>query len=85
MRYLEKFLPIWKDADPGIPDVEDARSMVAGLKGKLPSKQRVGSSSLSRRARLTPYFSVVFRRYDIHSAYAILSFFDTKTSKERQI
>ena len=27
---------------------------------RMPSKQRVGSSSLSRRARLTPYLSIVF-------------------------
>ncbi len=27
----EKFLFLWKDADPGIADVEDARERLAGL------------------------------------------------------
>jgi hypothetical protein len=28
----EKFLTLWKDADPGIAEVEDARKKLVGLK-----------------------------------------------------
>ncbi len=31
----EKFLTLWKDADPGIAEVEDAKERLAGLKGSV--------------------------------------------------
>jgi hypothetical protein len=32
MQQNEKYLSLWKDADPGIAEAEDARNRLAGLK-----------------------------------------------------
>jgi len=34
IEHYEKFLYLWKDSDPGITEVEDAKKRVAGLQSQ---------------------------------------------------
>jgi predicted hydrocarbon binding protein len=44
IEHNEKFLTFWKDADPGIAEVEDAQKRLAGLRQKLSLSDIISSA-----------------------------------------